>query len=250
MKSFIAPVSLLCLGLSTMGNAARAPVKAIARRADFCDQWGTTTTDTYILYNNLWNEAQDPSGTQCTGLDSSSGNKIAWHTSWSWAGATNQVKSYASASLQFTPKTLSAISSIESVWDWSYSTTDIVADVAYDMFLSSTADGSEEYEIMVWLAALGGAGPISSTGKAIATVTINGVEWDVWVGPNGQMTVYSFVAKSTVTSFSGDLLKFFTYLVNDQGLSDSKYLIDVQAGTEPFTGTAKLTVSSYSVAVV
>lgn len=118
------------------------------------------------------------------------------------------------------------------------------------MFLSSTADGSEEYEIMVWLAALGSAGPISSTGKAIATVTINGVTWDVWVGPNGQMTVYSFVAKSTVTSFSGDLLKFFEYLVKDQGLSNSKYLIDVQAGTEPFTGTAKLTVSSYSVAVV
>lgn len=132
----------------------------------------------------------------------------------------------------------------------SYSTTDIVADVAYDMFLSSTADGSDEYEIMVWLAALGGAGPISSTGSAIATTTINGVTFKLYSGPNGSMTVYSFVAESTTTSFSGDMLDFFTYLIDNEGLSSSLYLIDVQAGTEPFTGSATLTTSTYSVAVV
>jgi xyloglucan-specific endo-beta-1,4-glucanase len=117
------------------------------------------------------------------------------------------------------------------------------------MFLSSTADGSEEYEIMVWLAALGGAGPISSTGSAIATVTINGVSWKLYKGPNGSMTVYSFVASSTVTNFSGDMLDFFTYLEQNQGLSSSLYLTHVQAGTEPFTGTSDLTVSSYSAVV-
>jgi xyloglucan-specific endo-beta-1,4-glucanase len=132
---------------------------------------------------------------------------------------------------------------------FSYSNTNVVADVAYDMFLSSSASGSEEYEIMVWLAALGGAGPISSTGSPIATVTINGISWKVYVGPNGSMTVYSFVASSPVTSFSGDLLDFFKYLETNQGLSSSLYLIDVQAGTEPFTGTADLTVSSYSAVV-
>ena len=131
----------------------------------------------------------------------------------------------------------------------SYSTTDIVADVSYDMFLSSTADGSNEYEIMVWLAALGGAGPISSTGSAVATTTIAGVEFKLYSGPNGDTTVYSFVATSTTTSFSADLLDFFTYLIDNEGLSSSLYLIDVQAGTEPFTGTAELTVSSYSVTV-
>ena len=131
-----------------------------------------------------------------------------------------------------------------------YKGSDLVCNVAYDLFLSSSADGDAEYEIMIWLAAIGGAGPISSTGSAIATVTISGIEWDVYVGPNGAMTVYSFVAKSSVTSYSGDLLDFFTYLEKDQALSNSLYLIDVQAGTEPFTGTADMTVSSYSVAVV
>lgn len=132
----------------------------------------------------------------------------------------------------------------------SYSTEDIVANVAYDLFLSSTPDGSEEYEIMVWLGALGGAGPISSTGSPIATVTISGHSWDVWVGPNGAMTVYSFVAQSPINSYSGDLRDFFTYLENNQGLSSSLYLLTVQAGTEPFTGSADLQVSSYSASVV
>jgi xyloglucan-specific endo-beta-1,4-glucanase len=34
--------------------------------------------------------------------------------------------------------------------------------VAYDLFTSSSPGGKEEFELMVWLAALGGAGPISA----------------------------------------------------------------------------------------
>ncbi|KAJ5497986.1 Glycoside hydrolase family 12 [Penicillium expansum] len=248
MKSFIAPMSLVSLALSAVGDASTVPANGAlnARSVQFCDQWGTTTTDKFIIYNNLWNQAKDTNGKQCTTLDWSNGNAVAWHTSYSWGGAyTNQVKSYASAALKFTPQILSTVKSLKSAWTWSYSNTNIVADVAYDLFLSSTPTGSEEYEIMVWLAAIGGAGPISSTGKTIATVSLNGVEWDVWVGPNGNMTVYSFVAKSAVTNFGGDLLYFFNYLSQNHGLPTDKYLKTVQAGTEPFIGTAELTVSNY-----
>ena len=38
------------------------------------------------------------------------------------------------------------------------------------MFTSSTATGSNEYEIMVWLAAYGGAGPISSSYGKVPTL--------------------------------------------------------------------------------
>lgn len=54
MKSFIAPLSLLSLALAGLGNAATIPTKTLERRADSCDQWATTTTGSYILYNNLW----------------------------------------------------------------------------------------------------------------------------------------------------------------------------------------------------
>nr|AJA40324.1 xyloglucan-specific endo-beta-D-1,4-glucanase [Penicillium oxalicum] len=251
MKSFT-PLSLLSLALVGLGDAAAVPAtNSLTRRSDFCDQWGSVTTGNYIVYNNLWGQSADPSGHQCTGVDSLKGNTIAWHTSFGWTGASSSVKSFANIALKFTAKTLKSVKSINSTWKWSYSNTNIVADVSYDMFLrSSPSSSTNEYEIMVWLAALDGAGPISSTGAPIATTSINGVQWKLYKGPNGSMTVYSFVADSTVTNFSGDLKKFFTYLINHQGLNSNLYLVDVQAGTEPFTGSAKLTTSAYSVAVV
>lgn len=118
MKSFIATLSLLSLALAGLGNAATIPTKTLERRADSCDQWATTTTGSYILYNNLWGQSYDTSGKQCTGLDSLSGSTIAWHTSWTWSGTANQVKSYANVALQFTAKTISSISSIKSSWKW------------------------------------------------------------------------------------------------------------------------------------
>lgn len=104
------------------------------------------------------------------------------------------------------------------------------------MFTSSSATGSNEYEIMVWLAAIGGAGPISATGSAIATVTIGGVSWHLFSGKNGSMTVFSFVAASQVTNYTGDLLAFFKYLESSDGFPSSQYLLSLGAGTEPFTG--------------
>ncbi|CAL5872797.1 uncharacterized protein PFLUO_LOCUS7066 [Penicillium psychrofluorescens] len=249
MKSSIASLSLISLALCATGSASILPTRTLQRRADFCGQYDSTTTGSYIVYNNLWGLSADESGTQCTGVDSLSGSTISWYTTYSWSGDTSQVKSYANVALQFTAQQLSAISSIESTWDWSYSTTDITADVSYDMFLSSSASGSDEYEIMVWLAALGGAGPISSTGSTIATPTINGVTWKLYYGLNGSTYVYSFVAESEVTSFSGDMLQFFQYLEENEGVSSSLYLVTVEAGTEPFTGTAELTTSAYSVVV-
>lgn len=104
------------------------------------------------------------------------------------------------------------------------------------MFTSSSATGTNQFEIMVWLAALGGAGPISSTGSPVATTTINDVSFELYSGPNGDTTVYSFVAVDEATDFSGDLLDFFTYLVDNEGFSTSQFITTLEAGTEPFTG--------------
>lgn len=230
--------------------ASAAAVSAVAAD-DFCGQWDSYTSDTYTVYNNLWGESYATSGSQCTGVDTDEGSTIGWHTSFSWSGGSSSVKSYANAALVFDAKQVSSISSIPTTIEYSYTYDGtLVADVAYDLFTSSTADGSNEYEIMIWLAALGGAGPISSTGSAVATTTIAGVSFSLYSGPNGDTTVYSFVAESETTSFSGDLMDFFNYLSSNQGFPTSQYLTTVEAGTEPFTGTnAVLTVSSYSVAV-
>ncbi|KAI1359499.1 family 12 glycosyl hydrolase [Xylaria arbuscula] len=232
------------------GLAIATPTPTVDKRATtFCGQWDSVQTGSYILYNNLWGQ-DSGTGSQCTTYNSLSGSTLAWSTSWSWSGGDYNVKSYANTVIQASAKQISAISSIPTKWAYSYTGSGIVANVAYDAFTSSSSSGSSEYEIMVWLAALGGAGPISSTGSAIATATIGGVSWNLWEGYNGNMHVFSFVAASQVTNFSGDLLGFFSYLSTNNGLSTSQYVTSIGAGTEPFVGSnAVLTTTGYSIAV-
>lgn len=103
---------------------------------------------------------------------------------------------------------------------------------------------------MIWLSALGGAGPISATGAPIATVTLAGKNWKLYYGKNKQMNVYSFVATSSVKSFSGDLNEFVKYLTSKQGLNSAQILTSVGAGTEPFEGKgAVFTTTKYTLSV-
>ncbi|EMF15689.1 glycoside hydrolase family 12 protein [Sphaerulina musiva SO2202] len=238
--------------------AAAGPTKD-TKRADNCEQWGSVVKGDYTVYNNLWNKNAASSGSQCFSVGSLSSGTIAWSTTWSWSGGSGQVKSYPNA--VYNPgtksgKQISKISSMPSVWQWSYSGSGLIADVAYDIFTSSSATGSEEFEIMIWLAALGGAGPISSTyganGKPtpVGSITIGGVAFDLYKGPNGSMTVFSFVARQQVKSFNADIKQFFQYLVKAQGYKDSQYLISAGAGTEPFEGTnAVFTTTKYSFSI-
>jgi xyloglucan-specific endo-beta-1,4-glucanase len=159
------------------------------------------------------------------------------------------VKSYANVVTKISQKALSSIKSLPAVWNWSYAGSNLIANVSFDLFTSSTATGSAQYEIMIWLAALGGAGPISATGSPIATVTLAGTSWKLYNGKNGQMNVYSFVATNPVQNFKGDVMEFVNYLTGKQGMPKSQILQSVGAGTEPFSGNnGVLTTSAYSFA--
>lgn len=132
----------------------------------------------------------------------------------------------------------------------SYTGSSLVANVAYDLFSNNDCGSTPLYEVMIWLGALGGAGPISATGSPIATVTLSGVSWKLYKGMNAQMTVFSFVASSQQTNFNGDLNDFLKYLTSSQGYPGSQCLYSIGAGTEPFTGSnAKFTTTGYSVSV-
>ncbi|KAI8932654.1 hypothetical protein NX059_010150 [Plenodomus lindquistii] len=233
---------------STASLALAAPTATIQKRADYCGQWDSAVTGTYTVYNNLWGQGDATSGSQCTGVDGLSGNTVKWHTSWSWAGGAGHVKSYANVVTKIPQKALSSIKTLPSTFNWSYSGSSLVANVAYDLFTASTASGTSEYEVMIWLGALGGAGPISSTGKPIATVTLAGVSWNLYNGKNSQLNVFSFVrAGSDVKNFKGDLNEFLKYLTSKQGMPKTQILQSAGAGTEPFSGSnAKMTVSAYS----
>ncbi|KAF7551531.1 hypothetical protein G7Z17_g4939 [Cylindrodendrum hubeiense] len=85
---------------------------------------------------------------------------VAWYVDWAWSGSDGEVKWYPDAVVEIEMNELSAIPNIPSQWTW---TDDIVANVACDLFTSSTDGGDYEYEVLIWLDALGGAGLISAT---------------------------------------------------------------------------------------
>jgi xyloglucan-specific endo-beta-1,4-glucanase len=121
------------------------------------------------------------------------------------------------------------------------------------------------------LGRLGGVWPISQAGKAVATVTISGVSFDLYTGYNGSMRVYSFVRAGTsdVKNFKSDIKLFFNYLQQNQQfpastqnliggwklrLERERYSANAlsvyQVGSEAFTGgPAKFSVSSFSASV-
>ncbi|KAI0087216.1 concanavalin A-like lectin/glucanase [Irpex rosettiformis] len=231
--------------------------RASVDTSSHCGQWDTVTAGPYTLFLDLWGESGASSGSQCSNVVSLSGSTIAWKTTWTWTGGSG-VKSFSNIQLNNgINKQLSAISSIPTTWKWSQTSSGtIVADVAYDLFTSNSAGGSNVNEIMIWLANYN-AGPISSTYNsagqpvpAASGISLAGHTWNLYSGSNGANNVFSFLPTSgTITSFSGDLKPFFDYLVQHEGVSSSQYLVTAQAGTEPTSGSATLTTSSYSLAI-
>ncbi|KAF8578203.1 glycoside hydrolase family 12 protein [Ramaria rubella] len=236
--------------------AAASPVVPEIDTSQHCGQWDTVTAGNYELLLDQWGASGATSGSQCAQILSQSGSTISWNTTFNWVGG-NGVKSFTNIQLNAgINKQLSAITSMPSTWKWSMSSTSIVADVAYDLFTANTAGGSNVNEIMIWLANYN-AGPISSqynsdgTPKAVASsISIAGHTWNLYTGSNGANNVFSFLPTSgTIPSFSGDIYAFFTYLIQHEGVASSQYLVTAQAGSEPTTGSATLTTSSYSLAI-
>lgn len=108
---------------------------------------------------------------------------------------------------------------------------------------------------MIWVAAFGGLHPIGwtgETGSAIAKPTIGGTAYSLYKGTNTETgtTVLSFVAASQINDFSGDLMDFMDYLVDNAGVDPALYMTSIQAGTEVANGknaefvTSKYTISS------
>ncbi|KAK0199814.1 glycoside hydrolase family 12 protein [Desarmillaria ectypa] len=245
-------------------SAAPSELQKRVDTSTHCGQYDSVNTGTYTLYLDQWGKGNANSGSACASVKSTSGTNIAWTTTWTWSGGSG-VKSYTNinANTGINVK-LSAIHSIKascphfSAWTWSQTTSGtVVANIAYDLFTSSTAGGKNEYEIMIWLDNIN-AGPISytygSNGSAtpiVSSVSIAGYKWDLYYGSNGSNYVYSFLTsdKSAIKSFNGDLMGFFDYLTSKRGLSTSQYLTTAQGGTEATSGSATLTSSTYSIVI-
>jgi len=234
------------LPLLLLASTALAQLKG-----NMCGEQEGYSSAGYRVQNNLWGKSAASSGSQCTAFNSASGSSVAWSTTWQWTGGDNNVKSYSYASRDFNKRPVSQISSMPTTAIWTVSNQNTRSNVAYDLFTAQDINhptSGGDYELMIWLARYGGVQPI---GSYKATVNVGGRSWSLYVGYNGSMKVFSFVAPSTVSNFSGNIKEFFNYMANSEGFpAGSQNLITLQFGTEPFTGSkTTLDVSRFSAEV-
>jgi len=151
MKTNILSTILASGGVASALAAQSSP---LAKRAtNLCDQYGNLTADGYNFNNNVWGKTYATSGSECLYVNSTSTSGVSWTADWTWAGGATQVKSYPYSGVVITaPKLVSAITSLPSTYNWTYSDTNINADVSYDLFTAANKNHvtySGDYELMI-----------------------------------------------------------------------------------------------------
>lgn len=220
-----------------------------------CTQYAYLKTNGYEILNNLWGIDTATSGSQCTYYNGPIGPAVAFSSDWTWEGNDNTVKSYIYANRLFERKLVSRIGRLPTTVEWSYNTTGLRANVAYDIFTHTDVDhvnSNGDYELMIWRVAhlgyfgancantqvvrtcrldrYGGIWPIteSVTGSPVGNVTLAGYNWELYTGWNGAMRVYSFLppANESYHSFTADVKVFFDYLVDKYAFpADKQYML-------------------------
>ncbi|MFI9337056.1 glycoside hydrolase family 12 protein [Streptomyces althioticus] len=208
VRALIAPA--LALG-ATVGLAS-APAHAAVWNS--CDQWGNTTLDGYILYNNIWGSG---AGSQCVWANSG--------TNWGvWADHPNTggIKSYPN-SKKVINKPLSSLRSLTSSYRVTVPSTGAY-NTSYDIW-----DTDHDYEIMLWVNHNGTVGPL---GTSQGTVSLGGHTWNVFKGSNGANEVFSFLRTSDSTSGTVDILPVLKWIKDTKGWMGDETIGDVQFGYE------------------
>ena len=95
-----------------------APTGALEPRgASQCAPFSSIATGPYTIYANEWGGSTG-TGSQCSQINSLSGDTLAWSTAWSWANSPYSVKSYTNVEVPMTSKPLNQYTSIPTTWNW------------------------------------------------------------------------------------------------------------------------------------
>ena len=139
--------ALFLVALAALPAFGQEPITTL------CEQYGYHSAEGYELLNNLWGQDSATSGSQCTYYYGPAGSGISWGSDWTWEGGENDVKSYVYVGREFERKIVSSISTLPTTVAWSYDTSDIRANVAYDIFTHTDPEHTNsngEYELMIW----------------------------------------------------------------------------------------------------
>jgi Glycosyl hydrolase family 12/Ricin-type beta-trefoil lectin domain len=124
-------------------------------------------------------------------------------------------------------------------------------DVAYDIWYNqspTTSGQPNAEEMMIWLNHTGGVEPAGSV--VASNVSLGGHTYDIWEDQMSSWKDVSYVMTSGATSVSNlDIGTLAADSVARGYMTDSDYLIDLEAGFELWQGGVGLATNSYSVNV-
>ncbi|MFI6703437.1 hypothetical protein ACIBJC_31575 [Streptomyces sp. NPDC050509] len=225
-RLLLAPV----VAFAALVGFAAAPAQAAIWSSS--DQWGNyTTSDNYILYNNIWGSG---AGAQTIWANSSSN----WGV-WGNHPNTGGIKSYPNAK-KVIGKPLNSLSSLRSSYNVTVPSSGAY-NTSYDIW-----DSNYDYEIMLWMNYRGAVGPL---GTSQGTLTLGGHSWTVYKGSNGSNEVFSFLRTSNSTSGTVDVLPILKWIKDTKGWWGNVTVGDVQFGYEitSSSGGLDFTTNSFSV---
>lgn len=79
---------------------------------------------------------------------------------------------------------------------------------------------------------LGRIGGVYPIGSSVGQVTVEGMQWDLWIGYNGAMKVFSFIAPQERRYYSGDVKRYFDYIRDRHGFpANNQYLLSMSRPT-------------------
>lgn len=112
-------------------------------------------------------------------------------------------------------------------------------------------------EVMIWSYATENfyANP---AGEHVAEITVNGIEWELWLQPNWHDTsgennnnwVYlAFRTRQPLMQIKFDAAPMLRYAIEQKFIDSDLYIADIQLGTEIMSGTGQVWLNHYSVDV-
>jgi xyloglucan-specific endo-beta-1,4-glucanase len=209
----------------------------------------------YILNNNWWGTT-GATGQQCVWGTCQDGDVIGWVTNWNWSGGTSSVITYTSVVFGWQygfqvsntglPIQVSSGKAINCGWDFALSQTSGGFNVAYDIWLHTSANppstGGQSDEIMIWLNKLGNPAPAGS--NYASNISIGGATWTLAEGNVG-WPVHSYLRTSNTTSAVLNIMAFLNDLVTRGRIPNTRYVTGVQAGLEVRSGGGTLTTNGF-----
>ena len=231
--------------------AAAAPAQAAT--TTLCNsQTAAVAGGAYTVQNNEWNS----SASECVTTDGNADFTVANSSINLSGGAPGGYPSIykgchwgACTTNSGLPIPVSSMTPGEVTTSWNTTQTSGAYDVAYDIWYNQTPTTSGQpnaEEMMIWINHAGGVEPFGSV--VASNVSIGGYTYTIWEGRMSSWNVVSYVMNTGTTSVSNldvDLLSADS--VNRGYMTNSDYLIDLEAGFEIWNGGTGLATNSYSV---